>query len=124
MSEDQLWQHLLSHAVVDFHLSISEFWDLTFREYDFIHKRWKEVERYLDYRTGVIASAAITGMGNSKGDGTPFTAEDFFPSLRTSQKSLIEPTQTVQEQIEAMEYFTTIFSIQEKIDKGIIKRGD
>lgn len=124
MSVDQLWLYLLSHATIDLHLTVSEFWDLTFREYDAVSKRWKIRERNLDYRAGVIASAAIAGMGNTKADNTPFTPEDFFPSLKPDPKSAITPVQSVQDQIEAMEMWTALMRIQDKINRGELKVGD
>lgn len=100
---------------------------MTLREHRALTVRWKNEQEVLDLRSGIIATAIMNSQGAKKSNDQPFMPDDFFPSLRhNTLKSggvpgdtrAIRATQSVEEQIAAMESWTTLFAVDFKRRKA------
>ena len=69
-----------SFARYDLHLCESEFWQLTYREYDYLVRRHRRAEERQQMLTGILAS--ITANFSMCPPKQPLKPSDFLPTKR------------------------------------------
>jgi hypothetical protein len=79
-----------AEAVVDIGLSLSEFWQLTPRQFQTMRIRYTDREIRHERRTGLLAALYANAHRDPDKRGL-FTVEDFAPALRQSAAEPAEP---------------------------------
>ncbi len=72
-------------AVYDLKLTTEQFFDLTLAQFNALVDRFREANRALDFRFGVLC-ATVAGMFGKKKDGSNFEPGDFFASCVLKKK--------------------------------------
>ena len=69
------------------------FWNLTPFEFYLLAERYKETEKMLDYRQGIVATLLANSNRDPKKRKKPYVPSDFFPSLSHKKKVAKSPEQ-------------------------------
>lgn len=94
------WRQAWAIARYDLHLSDSEFLALTLPAWAALTERWKEEQKRLDFRFGILASVLVNINVDREKTSKVFEPSDFFSSLHRDPReqtsdSLINVIETI-----------------------------
>jgi len=81
------WTELWAFGRYDLGLSEEEFWSLTLREYSALADRFKDAQKWLDYRTALICSTIYNML---RGSQKALMPEYFMPGSKKRERQTPE----------------------------------
>ena len=94
------------------HFTESDFWDLTFAQFDVLSQQYIEEQKKLDSRTALICAVLANINRNPKKKSKAFTVEDFMPKYERERQ-----VKSAEEMLETVKLWNTILGGNEAKNK-------